>query len=96
MSTGCDELLKNGGGTAREQEEIQAVLRAATNFRKAEVLLKKNNLGAAEEHAFLAVQDDPRQADYVALHTWIVSLKPGMPEFQNEAAGSSVERICAL
>src|SRR6185503_19573719 len=49
-----DELLKNGGGTAQEQEEIQAVLRATTNFRKAEVLLKRNNLGAAEEHALLA------------------------------------------
>ena len=71
-----DELLKNGGGTAREQEEIQAVLRAATNFRKAEVLLKKNNLGAAEEHALLALQDDPKQADYIALHAWITSLKP--------------------
>jgi hypothetical protein len=42
-----DELLKAGGGSAQEQEEIQAVLRAAMNFRKAEVLLKKNNLGAA-------------------------------------------------
>jgi curved DNA-binding protein CbpA len=71
-----DELLKNGGGTAQEQEEIQAVLRAATNFRKAEVLLKKNNLGAAEEHALLALQEDPKQADYIALHAWIVSLKP--------------------
>ena len=74
--TEYDELIKNGGGTAQEQEEIQSVLRAATNFRKAEVLLKKNNLGAAEEHALLALQDDPKQADYVALHTWIVSLKP--------------------
>jgi curved DNA-binding protein CbpA len=71
-----DELLKGGGGTAQEQEEIQAVLRAAMNFRKAEVLLKKNNLGAAEEHAALAVQDDPKQAEYVALHTWITSMKP--------------------
>jgi len=71
-----DELLKTGGGSAQEQEEIQAVLRAAMNFRKAEVLLKKNNLGAAEEHAALAVQEDPKQAEYVALHTWILSMKP--------------------
>jgi curved DNA-binding protein CbpA len=71
-----DEVLKSGGGSAEEQEQVQAVLRAATSFQKAEVLLKKNNLVAAEEHARLALDADPRQADYIALHSWIIAQKP--------------------
>ena len=71
-----DEVLKSGGGSAEEQEQVQAVLRAATSFQKAEVLLKKNNLVAAEEHARLALEADPRQADYIALYNWILAQKP--------------------
>jgi len=71
-----DELVKAGGGAADEQAEVQAVLRAATNFQKAEVLLKKNALVQAEEHAELAVEEDPKQSDYLALLAWIRSLKP--------------------
>lgn len=71
------DVLKEGGASAGEQDEIQAVLRAATAFQKAEVLLKRNNLADAEEHARVAVESDPSQADYVALYTWIQSQKPG-------------------
>jgi curved DNA-binding protein CbpA len=70
-------VLKEGGASAGEQDEIQAVLRAATSFQKAEVLLKRNNLAAAEEQARLAVENDPSQADYIALYTWIQAQKPG-------------------
>lgn len=62
--------------SAEEIEQVQKVLRATTAYQKAEVLLKRNNLAAAEEEAKLAVESDPTQADHVALHAWIQSLKP--------------------
>ncbi|HMJ12787.1 MAG TPA: J domain-containing protein [Polyangiaceae bacterium] len=70
-----NEVVKEGGASAGEQDEIQAVLRAATAFQKAEVFLKRNNLTSAEEHARIAIENDASQADYVALYTWIQAQK---------------------
>ncbi|HET7541296.1 MAG TPA: DnaJ domain-containing protein [Polyangiaceae bacterium] len=66
-----DELRKNGAGGAEEQEQVQRVLRAATAFQKAEVLLKRNNTPAALEEARKALELDPSQADYIALLAWL-------------------------
>ncbi len=72
-----DQLLAEGGaGNPDEQEAVTRVLRAATAFQKAEVLLKKHNLVAAEEQAKAALEGDPEQAEYIALDAWIQSLKP--------------------
>ena len=68
-----DELRKDGGGSAEEQEQVQRVLRAATAFQKAEVLMKRNNNAAALEEARKAVELDPSQADYIALLAWLDS-----------------------
>jgi tetratricopeptide (TPR) repeat protein len=57
-----------------EAERIQSVLEAASNFRKAEILLKKNDLAAAEKLARAAREADPDQADYIALHVSIIAL----------------------
>ena len=71
-----DELLKQGEGAAEEQEEVLRVVRAATSYQKAQVLLKRNNLAAAEAEARQALADDPEQADHVALVAWIDAIKP--------------------
>ena len=68
-----DELRKDGAGGAEEQEQVQRVLRAATAFQKAEVLMKRNNSAAALEEARKAVELDPSQADYIALLAWLES-----------------------
>ena len=77
-----DELRKQGAGGAEEQEEVQRVLRAATAFQKAEVLMKRNNPLAALEEARKAVELDPSQADYIALLAWVEStqLNPNLDE----------------
>jgi curved DNA-binding protein CbpA len=72
-----DELVKTGEGAAEEQEQVQKVLRAATNFQKAQVLLRRNNLPDAEEAARAALADAPDEADHIALVAWLESLKPG-------------------
>jgi curved DNA-binding protein CbpA len=71
-----DELVKHGEGAAEEQEEVLRVVRAATSFQKAQVLLKRSNLAAAEAEARQALADDPEQADHVALVAWIDASKP--------------------
>jgi curved DNA-binding protein CbpA len=68
-----DDLRKEGGGSAEEQEQVQRVLRAATAFQKAEVLMKRNNTLAALEEARRALELDPSQADYIALLAWVES-----------------------
>jgi curved DNA-binding protein CbpA len=60
-----------------EAEQVHKVLKATSAFQKAEVLLKRGNLALAEKEALIAFENDPTQADHVALHVWIQSQKPG-------------------
>ena len=64
------------GDTPDEAEQVQKVLKATTAFQKAEVLLKRGNLALAEKEALIAFENDPSQADHVALHVWIQAQKP--------------------
>ncbi|HVY28016.1 MAG TPA: DnaJ domain-containing protein [Polyangiaceae bacterium] len=71
-----DQSLSGGGDGADEVAQVQKVLRATTAFQKAEVLLKRGNLALAEKEALIAFENDPSQADHVALHVWIQAQKP--------------------
>lgn len=66
----------SAGDTAEEAEQVHKVLKATHAFQKAEVLLKRGNLALAEKEASIAFENDPSQADHVALHVWIQSQKP--------------------
>jgi DnaJ-domain-containing protein 1 len=66
----------NRGVSSDEDEKVRRVLRAAGSFQKAEVLLKKRMMAAAELEANRALEDDPEQADYLALCAWIQVCKP--------------------
>jgi curved DNA-binding protein CbpA len=68
-----DELRKDGGGSAEEQEQVQRVIRAATAFQKAEVHMRRNNSAGALEESRRALELDPSQADYIALLAWVES-----------------------
>jgi curved DNA-binding protein CbpA len=72
-----ESLGASGGDSAEEVEQVQKVLRATNAFQKAEVLLKRGNLAQAEKEAQVAFENDPTQADHVALHAWIQAQKPG-------------------
>jgi tetratricopeptide (TPR) repeat protein len=71
-----DQQLSSGEGHD-EAEQVHKVLKATSAFQKAEVLLKRGNLALAEKEALVAFENDPSQADHVALHVWIQSQKPG-------------------
>jgi curved DNA-binding protein CbpA len=70
-----ERLMREGGATDEEQAEVQRVLRAAAAFQKAEVTVRRGNLDEAEVHAQSAVENDPEQAEYVALYADILSQK---------------------
>lgn len=65
-----------GPDAASEAEQVHKVLKATNAFQKAEVLLKRGNLPQAEKEALIAFENDPSQADHVALHAWIQAQKP--------------------
>ncbi len=66
-----DDLIKAGGGTPEEQEQVQKVLSAVTEFQKAEVLLKMKKFDEALVHSRNAFESDPEQPEYRALYAWI-------------------------
>jgi tetratricopeptide (TPR) repeat protein len=69
-------LVKDGGATPDDQQIIMNVLEAATNFQKAEVCLRRNDLAQAEQLVRAAHTADPKQADYLALLAWLEAMKP--------------------
>ena len=69
-------LLKDGGATPDDQAKIQAILEAAMEFQKAEILLKRNDTTVAFELAKKAHALDPDQADYLAMVTWLDAQRP--------------------
>jgi curved DNA-binding protein CbpA len=70
-------LVREGGATPEAQAYIARVVEAATTFRKAEVCLKVGDTAQAEALCRKAHEDDPSQADYVAMLAWIDSQKLG-------------------
>jgi len=70
-------LLKDGGATPEDQAKIQNILEAATEFQKAEFLLKRNlNDPQAYEIVKRCVSLDAEQADYLATLAWLDAQKP--------------------
>ena len=84
-------LLKDGGATPDDQAKIQAILEAATEFQKAEILLKRNDSALAYELAKKAHALDPEQADYLAMVTW---LEAQLPEWLGR--DRTLEKIAVL
>ena len=69
-------LLADGTGSPEMQATVAKVIDAATNFQKAEVCFRRNDVAQAELFCRKALEDDATQPDYVALLAWLVTLKP--------------------
>jgi tetratricopeptide (TPR) repeat protein len=70
-------LLRDGGATPDDQAKIQAILEAATEFQKAEILLKRNGSDPqAYDIVKRCVSLDGEQADYLATLAWLDAQKP--------------------
>lgn len=85
-------LMKDGGATPDDQQKIMTILEAATEFQKAEILMKRN---ASDPQVFelvkRAVTMDPDQVDYMALYTW---LEAQLPQWQSKE--KTTEKIAVL
>jgi hypothetical protein len=84
-------LLADGSGSPETQETVAKVLEAATDFQKAEVCFKRNDLAQAELWCRKATEGDPTQPNYRALLAWIIALKP-----ENHSPEKTLEGIKAL
>jgi tetratricopeptide (TPR) repeat protein len=90
-------LLADGSGSPETQATVVKVLEAATNFQKAEVCLRRNDLVQAETFCRKALEDDATQPDYLAMLAWLVALKPEShtPEKTSESI-QMLERAIAM
>jgi hypothetical protein len=64
------DVMKGGGGTPEEADKIQAIIDAATDFQRAEILWRKRD-PQAEEFINRAYKSDPEQSDYIALYATV-------------------------
>ncbi len=81
-------LLKDGGATPDEQEQVQTVLEAATNFQKAEFYLRRNDLKEAEVFCRKAHEGDSVPTEYLALLAWLEAMK-----LENQSPEATMQRI---
>ena len=84
-------LLADGSGSPEMQETVAKVVAAATDFQKAEVCFKRNDMGQAESLCRKALAADPTQPDYHAMLAWLIALKP-----ENQTPEKSAESIQML
>lgn len=69
-------VMKEGGATPEEQDAVANVLEATVDFQKAEICMRRGDAASAEALVRKAHLADPKQAEYLALLTWIEALKP--------------------
>jgi tetratricopeptide (TPR) repeat protein len=84
-------LLADGSGSPETQETVAKVIEAATDFQKAEVCFKRNDLAQAELWVKKAVEGDSTQPNYRALLAWITATKP-----ENQSLEKTAECIKQL
>ena len=68
-------LHADGSGSPEMQETVAKVVEAASDFQKAEVCFKRNDLVQAETFCRKALKADATQPDYHALLAWLISIK---------------------
>jgi curved DNA-binding protein CbpA len=71
--------LEVGTATVEDQQRLVRAVDAALECQKADVLLRKNDLVAAEGYARRAVAADPDQPEFLTVLTWIQAQRRGEP-----------------
>ncbi len=85
-------LLKDGGATPDDQAKIQQIIEAATEFQKAEILLKRNLKDPqAYEIVKRCVQLDDHQTDYIATLAWLDAQRPEL-----QSTEKTLEKVTIL
>lgn len=75
-----DEAVAEGGGTRAAERTMRNVLESTLEFQKAEVMVRRREYGQAMQLLRSAIGKNPDDADYHALHAWILHLmNPAAP-----------------
>lgn len=70
------QVMKEGGATPEEQDQVVTVLEATVDFQKAEIAMRRGDMPAAEALVRKARTADPKQGEYLALLAWLEALRP--------------------
>jgi Tfp pilus assembly protein PilF len=90
-------LLAEGSGSPEMQETLAKVVEAATNFQKAEVCFRRNDLAQAESLCRRALDLDQTQPDYHAMLAWLFAVKPeNQSAEKTKAAIQMLERAIGM
>ncbi len=91
------KLVAEGSGSPEMQETLAKVVEAATNFQKAEVCFRRNDLVQAETLVRKALDLDATQPDYHALLAWLFACKPeNQSAEKTKAAIQMLDRAVAM
>jgi curved DNA-binding protein CbpA len=75
-----DKAVAGGGGTRAADRTMRNVLESTLEFQKAEVLMRRREYTQAMQLLRSALAKSPDDADYHALHAWILHLtNPSLP-----------------
>lgn len=77
------DALDRGQTEKDERAKVQQVIEATIDFQKAEVFLRRRELGKALKSAQKAYEGDPEQAHYVALYAWLLAQQPEAQQSKN-------------
>ncbi len=74
------KIVMQGGGTPESERKLNAVVDAAINFQKVDVLVKRRRYDEALQICNQAMKVVRREADYPAMKAWILLLDQGVKD----------------
>jgi curved DNA-binding protein CbpA len=98
----CDEkkrgryqsIVADGGGTPESDRKLTAIVQAAMDHQKAEVLLRRRDVAGALALLTGALELSPDDGDIQASYAWALFLQPGKPEV--ERMSTAIRRAVEL
>jgi len=90
-------VLAEGGGTPAAQKKMSAIIEAAMEYQKAEVLVRRHDYEGALKLVENALRGNADEADYHAMHAWLKFQKDPEPSPTSaQAMLVSLDRALAL
>lgn len=84
------KTVMQGGGTPESERKLNAMVEAAINFQKVDVLVKRRRYDDAMEVCEAAMSVVRKEADYPAMKAWILLLRDGI---EKEEAADEIRSL---
>jgi tetratricopeptide (TPR) repeat protein len=90
------KLVKEGGGTQADAEEVARVVDANNSFQRALFFVDKQQFKEAEGHAKRAIELEPNDPEHISVWCWIEGNRPERRESQRfEDLIAKLDRVLA-